>query len=64
MGSIENNRTWPEFAQLPLRSGDPKYSAWGLWGEDDELGTLNLLTPAIVKDASKEIITGTQIVLK
>jgi hypothetical protein len=64
MGSIENNRTRPEFSQLPLRSGDPKYSAWGLWGEDDELGTLNLLTPAIVKDASKEIINGTQIVLK
>jgi hypothetical protein len=33
-------------------------------GKDDELGTLNLLTPAIVKDASKEIVAGTQIVLK
>ncbi|KAH7261653.1 putative cyclase-domain-containing protein [Fusarium tricinctum] len=63
MGLIENNRARPEFRQLPLRSGNPKYSAWGLWGENDELGTLNLLTPAIVKDASKEIITGTQIVL-
>ncbi|KAI1067188.1 hypothetical protein LB506_003828 [Fusarium annulatum] len=63
MDRVENSRTRPEFCQLPLQSGDPKYSAWGLWGKNDELGTLNLLTPAIVKNASKEIITGTQIVL-
>ncbi|KAF5704199.1 hypothetical protein FGLOB1_8652 [Fusarium globosum] len=63
MDHVENSRTRPEFCQLPLQSGDPKYSAWGLWGKNDELGTLNLLTPAIVKNASKEIITGTQIVL-
>ncbi|SCV58416.1 uncharacterized protein FFB14_15653 [Fusarium fujikuroi] len=63
MDRVENSRRRPEFCQLPLQSGDPKYSAWGLWGKNDELGTLNLLTPAIVKNASKEIITGTQIVL-
>jgi hypothetical protein len=34
----------PTYDQLPI---DPKYpakTAWGLWGEDDNLGTLNLLT--------------------
>ncbi|KAF2093849.1 hypothetical protein NA57DRAFT_68897 [Rhizodiscina lignyota] len=48
----------PAFEDLPLRPGDPKGSAWGLWGEDDELGALNLLTPEVVKNASKEIVHG------
>ena len=30
--------------------------AWGVWGEDDQLGTINLLTDEIVKEAAaKEI---------
>lgn len=64
MGSIQSEPKRPAFNQLPCRSCDPKYSAWGLWGANDELGTLNLLTPAIVKDAAKEIITGEQITLR
>ncbi|KAF5579826.1 cyclase [Fusarium pseudocircinatum] len=64
MGSIESQPKRPAFNQLPLRRCDPKYSAWGLWGANDELGMLNLLTPAIVKDAAKEIITGEQITLR
>ena len=31
---------------------------WGRWGAEDELGTLNLLTPDVVKDASAEVRTG------
>ncbi|KAF4448473.1 hypothetical protein F53441_8113 [Fusarium austroafricanum] len=61
MGSIEPSR--PPFDELPCRRGDPKYSAWGLWGAIDELGTLNLLTPATVKNAVKEIVIGQQIAL-
>ncbi|CEI70610.1 hypothetical protein FVEN_g900 [Fusarium venenatum] len=53
----------PAFNELPLRSGDPKYSAWGLWGPNDELGTLNHLTPTVTQDAIKEIVTGEHIVL-
>lgn len=64
MGSIQSEPKRPAFNQLPCRSCDPKYSAWGLWCANDELGTLNLLTPAIVKDAAKEIITGEQITLR
>lgn len=30
----------PKFADLPLQKGGPPYSAWGLWGGDDEAGTL------------------------
>jgi hypothetical protein len=33
-------RLLPAFDDLPLRAGDPKYSAWGLWGVDDQAGTL------------------------
>lgn len=33
-------RPLPKFADLPLQKDDPPYSAWGLWGEGDEAGTL------------------------
>jgi len=48
----------PPFSALPLRKGDPPYSAWGLYGPDDELGTLNLLTPERVLSAVKDVSTG------
>ncbi|MEX0683770.1 MAG: cyclase family protein [Dehalococcoidia bacterium] len=43
----------PSYDQLPVTSGAPPRSAWGLWGDDDELGCLNLLTPERVADAAK-----------
>ncbi|PGH08298.1 hypothetical protein AJ80_07894 [Polytolypa hystricis UAMH7299] len=51
----------PSFDELPLRKGDPPFSAWGLYGMDDQLGTLNLLTPEVIREASKEIKTGVRI---
>jgi hypothetical protein len=48
----------PSFDQLPVRAGAPPRSAWGLWGDDDELGTLNLLTPERVVRASRLVRTG------
>ena len=35
----------PAYRDLPVGEGRPPRSSWGLWGDDDELGTLNLLTP-------------------
>lgn len=35
----------PRYADLPLVAGKPPGSSWGLWGDDDRLGCLNLLTP-------------------
>ena len=32
-----------------------KVRNWGRWGDDDEIGTLNLITDAAVKSAAKEI---------
>ncbi|KAI5456069.1 hypothetical protein BGZ63DRAFT_409452 [Mariannaea sp. PMI_226] len=51
-------RTRPAFADLPLGPNDPPVSAWGLWGYEDQLGSLNLLTPKVVKRAAAEIISG------
>ncbi|KAK4938716.1 hypothetical protein LTR10_020899 [Elasticomyces elasticus] len=48
----------PPFSALPLREGDPPYSAWGLYGPDDELGTLNLLTQDRILNAIKDVSTG------
>ncbi|KEF51121.1 uncharacterized protein A1O9_12844 [Exophiala aquamarina CBS 119918] len=53
----------PFFDDLPMREGDPPHSAWGLYGEKDELGTLNLLTPEIVQEAAREIRTGIRVPL-
>lgn len=53
----------PSFDELPLRKDDPPFSAWGLYGPDDELGTLNLLTPDVVREAAKEIQTGVRVAL-
>ena len=35
----------PNYGELPVRVGMPAGSSWGLWGDDDVLGTLNLATP-------------------
>ncbi|KAH7141054.1 hypothetical protein EDB81DRAFT_870257 [Dactylonectria macrodidyma] len=48
--------TKPPFDSLPLQKGRPDGNAWGLYGADDECGTLNLLTPDTVAEAaSREI---------
>lgn len=38
--------------------GKPRGSSWGLWGDDDRLGTLNLLTPERVQRAASCIKRG------
>ena len=54
----------PPFDKLPLREGDPPFSAWGLYGDKDQLGALNLLTPENTLAAAKnEIRTGIRVSL-
>jgi kynurenine formamidase len=36
---------------------------WGRWGDDDEIGTLNLITDDVVRAAAAEIKTGTRLAL-
>ena len=51
-----NENGIPAFEDLPLRKSDPSYAAWGLYGEKDELGTLNRLTDERVAAAAKDEI--------
>ncbi len=48
----------PSYDQLPIREGAPAGAAWGVFGNDDQLGTINLLTPERVVLASKFIRKG------
>lgn len=53
------------FDDLPLQASDPKYSAWGLWGKNDQLGRTNLITAEFTRQAAiSEIQTGEVIPLK
>lgn len=56
---------YPRFSDLPLQKDGPHGNAWGLWGSDDQLGTLNLLTDDVIaKAATENILTGQRISLK
>jgi len=48
----------PSYADLRRRQDAPPGSAWRLFGDADEVGTLNLLTPERVRRASRLIRTG------
>lgn len=53
---------------LPTFDELPKYKnfagcAWGVWGPDDQLGTVNLLTDEVVQQAAAEIKTGRSVSL-
>ena len=55
MPDIEN---LPSYAELSEREDAPKGSNWGLFGKDDQLGTLNFLTPERVADAARLVRRG------
>lgn len=48
----------PTYAELQARKDGLAGSAWGVFGEDDELGTLNHLTSERVRAAGEAIRTG------
>lgn len=48
---------FPTRKNLPTIPGAPPEAAW-VWGEEDYIGRLNLLTPTRIKAASAEIKTG------
>ncbi|KAH8659767.1 putative cyclase-domain-containing protein [Xylariales sp. PMI_506] len=51
------------FEELTLDPDGPHGNAWGRFGDKDELGMLNLLTPEVVAEAAKEIKTGVRVSL-
>ena len=48
----------PSYHELRSRPGRPSGSTWGLWGEDDEVGALNLLTQDAVVAAARLVRRG------
>ncbi|KAF9033111.1 hypothetical protein BJ165DRAFT_1515714 [Panaeolus papilionaceus] len=53
--SSSQEKQLPKFDDLPWFKEYPG-CAWGVWGPDDELGTVNLLTDDVVRRASQEEI--------
>lgn len=51
----------PSFDSLPLRPDGPRGNAWGLFGADDQMGMLNLLTPQNTAVAAQEIKEGVRV---
>ncbi len=50
----------PRYRDLPEASTEgPTRSAWGLFGETDEIGTLNLITPDVIRRAADLVRWGT-----
>ena len=53
-------------AQVSLREFDDIFESvknWGRWGYEDELGTLNLLTPDMVRAAAALVRSGRQVTM-
>ena len=48
----------PSYDQLPVKRGAPPGSSWGVFGDDDQLGCLNFLTPQGVVEAARLVQTG------
>jgi hypothetical protein len=63
MAEESANYSFPAFSQLPLDPSGPPGNAWGRFGENDQLGMLNLLTPSVVADAAGQIKTGHRVSL-
>ena len=43
---------------MPIREGAPDGAAWGVFGDEDQVGTINLLTPDRVIEAAGSIRSG------
>jgi kynurenine formamidase len=48
----------PAYDELPYKPGNPPRCAWGLWGDDDQVGAINLLTPERVLAGSRLVRKG------
>ncbi|MBF6558943.1 MAG: cyclase family protein [Candidatus Binataceae bacterium] len=48
----------PKFSELPIKKGAPADSNWGVFGDDDEVGCVNFLTPEGIVEAAKLVSRG------
>lgn len=49
---------YPRYSSLPIDPSGPPRSAWGVFGADDQVGTINLLTPDRVAKAARLVRKG------
>jgi kynurenine formamidase len=49
---------YPTYSQLPVFEATGARHAWGVFGQEDELGTLNWITPAEIRAAAAEVRVG------
>jgi kynurenine formamidase len=61
MTSAKIDQTIVPFDELPVLAGSRLRNAWQVNGPDDQLGTLNRLTPATVAAAAATVRTGARI---
>lgn len=62
-----SRKQFPKYSELPVKSGFPQGSAWGVFdngGVKDVLGTLNFITKETILEAKEEIKIGQSINLK
>lgn len=57
MAKLDFNKI-PKYSQLPIKPGAPAHSNWGVFGDDDEVGCFNFLTPEGIVEAAKLIREG------
>ncbi|HKV56079.1 MAG TPA: cyclase family protein [Candidatus Binataceae bacterium] len=48
----------PKFSQLPVKPGAPADSNWGVFGDNDEVGCVNFLTPEGIVEAARLVRNG------
>ena len=65
MGAVyaQQAPTHPVVTQAEYDRWQKELSNWGRWGKDDELGTLNLITPAKRKQAAALVKEGVSVSL-
>ncbi len=56
--SDQTSPAFPSYRDLLKRTDRPAGTSWDLWGADDELGTVNHITPERVRAASALVRTG------
>jgi kynurenine formamidase len=56
--ALDRDESIPTYAQLAERPGYPPGSSWGVFGDSDELGTLNFLTKDSVRGAAAGVSRG------
>lgn len=48
----------PTYRELPAKPGNPPHTAWGLFGDGDNVGMFNLQTPEVVVAAARLVRKG------